>query len=159
MKDLSKQVKEGKLDSKEAIEKFFSKAEDLAKGTKNATENALILAAGSALDIRGSVGNATTRPSLGQDTLHHFFVNAFNNYESAFGGLITFAANNIINGGDPDPEDHNANSQGAVFGSDLRNLSEPPHSSVWHGEEMVGVPRDPMPFMTDQIRFRGRCPQ
>jgi RHS repeat-associated protein len=142
--DLSKQVKEGRLDSKKAIEKFFSKAEALTKGTKTATENALILAAGSALDIRGSVGNSMTRSSLGQDTLHHFFVNAFNNYESSFGGLITFAANYIIGGGDPDPEDRNANSLGAAFGGDLRNLSGPPHRSIWHGEEMVGVPHDPI---------------
>lgn len=124
-KDLAKQVKEGKLTSKEAIDKFFAKAQDLTRDTKDATGSALVLASGSALDVRGSVGNTITRDALGEDTLHHFFFNAFNTFEGLPGGVGVpvwverFGANTLR--GEDDPRDINANNLGASFGDKLEN--------------------------------------
>jgi hypothetical protein len=63
---------------------------------------------------------------MGRDTMHHFFVNAFNNFENPIvGGALTFSQFTFMNGpnfrlgGDPDIEDRNANGSGLRFGSDL----------------------------------------
>ena len=118
-KDLAADIKKGKLTSKDAIDKFFNKAKDL---TGNNTASALLIATGSALDLRSSanlegtrqnIGSRITEGSLGQDTLHHFFINAFNNYENPLlGGVITAVATRQ----ETDPEDRFADRQGARFG-------------------------------------------
>jgi len=124
-KDLAKQIKDGKLTSKEAIDKFSTKAQDLTKDMKDPTGSALILATGSALDVRGSAGNTITRDALGEDTLHHFFINAFNTFEGLPGGigvpvwLERFGANTLR--GEDDPRDVNANNLGASYGDKLEN--------------------------------------
>ncbi len=125
-KELARDIKKGKLSSKDAIDKFFDKAKDL---TGNNTASALLIATGSALDLRSSVnlegtrqniGSRITEGSLGQDTLHHFFINAFNNYENPLlGGVITAVATRQ----ETDPEDRFADRQGARFGE---LLAEPP---------------------------------
>jgi RHS repeat-associated protein len=118
-KTLAADIKKGKLSSKEAIDKFYDKAMELTG--KNAA-SALLIATGSALDLRsdtnlegrrGNIASRITEGSLGGDTLHHFFINAFNNYENPIRGpLVTWAANRD----ETDPEDRFANSQGARFG-------------------------------------------
>jgi RHS repeat-associated protein len=124
-KNLAKEVKDKKLTSKEAIDKFFAKAQDLTKGMKDAAGSALILATALALDARGSVGNIITRDALGEDTLHHFFINAFNTFE---GGpfnigipvwMERFGANTLR--GEDDARDINANNLGARFGDRIDN--------------------------------------
>ncbi len=114
-------IKAGKLSSKEAMNRFFDKAMAL---TGNHTGNALLVATGAAINLRPlgpgaeNLASRITEGSLGQDTLHHFFGNAFNNYESPVrGGLITFYANCCD---EDDPRDRYANRQGARFGELLR---------------------------------------
>jgi hypothetical protein len=77
---LSAQVKAGAVDSKKAVDMYWAKAKQLTGHVKyvGTADNALLVATGAALAIRGSVGNALTRGSMGQDTLHHFFFNAYN---------------------------------------------------------------------------------
>lgn len=126
-KGLAKQVTDRKLTSKEAIDKFFGKAQDLTKDAKDPIGSALILATGAALDVdvHGSVGNTITRDALGEDTLHHFFINAFNTFEGLPGGigvpvfLERFGANTLR--GEDDARDINANNLGATFGDKLEN--------------------------------------
>jgi RHS repeat-associated protein len=118
-KTLAADIKKGKLTSKEAIDKFHDKAMEL---TGKNTASALLIATGSALDLRSNtnlegrrenIASRITEGSLGQDTLHHFFINAFNNYENPITGPVSTIAGNRD---ETDPEDRFANTQGARFG-------------------------------------------
>lgn len=120
----------GSSRQRNSINKFFQKAVDLTSGEGNAAgrlENALLVAAGAALDIRSvnreNLGSVITGQALGMDTLHHFFANAFNNLESpVIGRVATFVGNQR----DPEPLDRNANSLGARFGQRLAEFLAPP---------------------------------
>jgi hypothetical protein len=92
---------------------------------KDSGGSALILAAASARDSLGSTGNTITRDALGEDTLHHFFINAFNTFEGGPFGIgipvwiERFGANTLR--GEHDARDINANNLGARFGDRLDN--------------------------------------
>lgn len=130
-RQLSEDVKKGKLPSKEAVDEYYAKALELTGGghTQTQIENALLVSAGAAFDIRGSTGNVMTKDALGIDTLHHFFINAYNNFENpVIGGLATLSQNTIFTngrefhlGGETDPLDRNANNLGAQFGNELHS--------------------------------------
>lgn len=124
---LANEVKSGAITSKQAINMFYGRAQQLTKGTADRTGNALLLATSAALNtsVRGKVSNTITRTSLGPDTLHHFFINAFNTYEG-IGNRVgvpvwieRWGANSHRD--EHDPEDINANNLGAAFGDMLEN--------------------------------------
>lgn len=129
-KDLAKQVSAGKLDATKALDMFYNKAAEL---TKNKSD-ALLIAAGSALDLRHStmdvnghqriIGSVLTRDSLGTDSLHHFAFAAFNAYDNPIIPANTVAViGNMNEDGPPYSEDSKAdvvaNSAGAKFGQQL----------------------------------------
>lgn len=128
---LSAQVKGGTLDSKKAVDMFWAKAKSLTGADKNISNDrsrpyngALLVATGAALAIRGPVGNAMTRGSMGQDTLHHFFFNAYNSNDGVPAFVQAFGSNVILptmrEGRltvEDDSLDRRANVRGAEFGS------------------------------------------
>lgn len=134
---LAIQVKAGALDSKKAVDMYFGKAKELTKGTKDATSNALLVATGAALAVRGAVSNNITRPSMGQDTLHHYFFNAYNTHDGVPVLAMSVGSNVVlptIRQGRPamedDPLDVDANNFGAAFGDVLQRSPDTPPSEV-----------------------------
>jgi RHS repeat-associated protein len=126
---LSDRVKSGQLDSKKAVDIYYAKAVELTKGKKDATMNSLIVATGAAFTIRGTVSNNLTRPSMGQDTLHHYFINATNTYSGVPVWLQSFGANVLLRW-EGDTEDRDANNFGAVYGDVLQRYPSTPPSEV-----------------------------
>ena len=117
---LSEDMKAGKINSKEAIDKFYEKARELTRPNSDPAGDALLLATSSALRIRGrEYSDVITRNSLGDDTLHHFFINAVNTYRGVPVYVQQFGANYLRQ--EDDARDINANNLGAVFGSRLRS--------------------------------------
>ena len=131
-KELAKQVSDGKLDSKKALDMFYNKAAELTKNTSDA----LLVAVGSALDIRHAtmdvnghqriIGSVLTRGSLGMDSLHHFAFAAFNVYDNWW--LPATVDANVANSFEEGPPynradgtdaDIVANTAGAYFGQQL----------------------------------------
>jgi hypothetical protein len=130
---LARLVQAGRLSSKEATDTYYQKARVLtvhnpAKYDPQAEENALILAAGAAFDqyirektLSGrpgepTIGNWISGGALGNDTLHHFFANAYNTYLGVPTPIQRYAAN----AGEEDARDVNANNLGSRFGTRLR---------------------------------------
>lgn len=148
-KYLSNLVGNGSLDSKRAIDMYWQKAKALTARTSNPIGDALMVATASALDVRGhgGGGNAMTRPSLGPDTLHHFFINASNTFEGMgpvidHGMVPSFRVAGVpvwlerLGANwlryEPDVEDINANNLGAQFGDMLENGMDVMPSTIIH---------------------------
>jgi RHS repeat-associated protein len=134
---LSAQVKAGAVDSKKAVDMYWAKAKQLTGHVKyvGTADNALLVATGAALAIRGSVGNALTRGSMGQDTLHHFFFNAYNVNGGIPPSFQTFGSNLVLptmrEGRltvESDALDRRANVLGAEFGYIAADPNQKPSS-------------------------------
>jgi hypothetical protein len=124
-KELARQVVSKKLNADAALDLFYARA-----GSLTANEgDALLVAAGSALDLRRTmmdvngkkriVGTVLTEGSLGPDSLHHFAFAASNAYDNWL--IPAQTVGNIANWAedpaDPDSQpDIVANSAGADFG-------------------------------------------
>lgn len=133
---------------------FSSKAFEL---TNNNPSNALLVAAGSSLDLRATTidvngtprnaCNVLTRDSLGIDSLHHFAFAAFNTYDNQYihAALIYKFANSREVGppysrADGTDADLVANTAGAKYGQ----------SVLWHANPLS--PSATIPLGREELR-------
>jgi hypothetical protein len=126
--------------SREAIDKIFEMARAMTANSKDPIADALILAAGTASDLTQlrvtenspRASNVLTADTLGEHSLHHFFVNAYNTYLGVPVGLQRFGSNVLRL--ERDVPDIYANNLGAQFGERLRR------ETIRPSEVMIGPP-------------------
>jgi hypothetical protein len=144
VREVSKDVVDGKITGKQAVDMIYAKSVELTGGGKTSTqvENALLVAAGGAMAAPSASNRIGEHTSLGSDTIHHVFANAFNQVEGGiFGVIVTLGAKRQ----EDDPRDDMANSAGFWFGVAISDrISSEGVASFAEAKGGVTVPKAPI---------------